>query len=94
MALRGKNTIFGPFVTLFKAKLDRDKTQKVFSSEGLVTRDRTLGRFSTVLSCSNISDCCSKIIKFFCLFNCLFVHCIPSIKDFFIIFSRIVGQWN
>jgi hypothetical protein len=49
MALRGKNTIFGPFVTLFKAKSDRDKTPKVFSSEGLVTRDRTLGRFSTVM---------------------------------------------
>jgi len=48
MALQGKSTIFGPFVTLFKAKSDRDKTQKVFSPEGLVTRDQTLGWFSTV----------------------------------------------
>ena len=39
---------FGQFVTLFKAQCDHDKAQKVFSLEGAVTRDRTLGRFSTV----------------------------------------------
>ena len=35
--------------TLFKAQCNRDKVQKVFSSEGFVTRDQTLGRISTVL---------------------------------------------